>query len=233
MALVAFIAGWFAAAPYAWPYISRGFDDGGNAARGVFLFLIIVVISGVAAGALGLLLGDAIGALWERYHRMRRAPTSTRSDEAQATRTRAADVTAQGQRSTGNVVSPTFETSVDVADYLGLLALVSAESPDVERTTAALLQTVNVAARHDGLLIGIARVLTDGYLYAALADIVVHPDFQRRGVGRQLMNRAFDATPKGVLYVNARSGSTPFFERIGCERGTPGFVMRRVARAPE
>jgi hypothetical protein len=51
VALFAFIAGWFAAAPYGWPYISRGFDDGGNAARGVFIFLAIVFVAGIIAGA--------------------------------------------------------------------------------------------------------------------------------------------------------------------------------------
>ena len=95
----------------------------------------------------------------------------------------------------------------------------------------ALAQTVNIAAWHDGVPIGVARVITDEYLYAALADIVVHPGYERRGLGRQLMNRAVDATPSGVPYVNARSGSSPFFEHIGCERGTPGFMMRRNVRA--
>ncbi len=230
VALVAFIAGWFAAAPYAWPYISRGFDDGGNAAHGVFVFLVIVFVAGVISGALGLLLGSAIGSVWERYHRIRRAPAAAQRDEAEETRTRAAEKVAREQRSTGSGLSPTIEMSVDAADYLGLLRLVSTDAPDVGRTTTALLQTLNIAAWYDGVLIGIARVITDGYLYAALADIVVHPGYQRRGVGRQLMNRAFDATPRGVLYVNARDGSTAFFERIGCERGVPGFVMRRDAR---
>ena len=233
VALVAFIAGWFAAAPYAWPYISRGFDDGGNAARGVFIFLVIVFIAGVASGALGLLLGGAVGAMWERYHRLRRAPADARRDAIEEASARAGVIAAREQRSTGSVLSPKFVSSVEASDYLSLLRLVSAESPDVGRTTSALSQTLNLAAWHDGVLIGVARVITDGYLYAALADIVVHPDYQRRGVGRQLMNRAFDATPKGVLYVNARNGSTPFFEHIGCERGTPGFVMRRISRTHE
>ena len=42
--------------------ISRGFDDNGNAARGVFLLLVIVFMAGVASGALRLLLGGVIGA---------------------------------------------------------------------------------------------------------------------------------------------------------------------------
>ena len=233
VALLAFIAGWFAAAPYGWPYISRGFDDGGNAARGVFVFLVIVFIAGVISGALGLVVGGAIGAAWERYHRMRRAPADADRDAIETAAPRADVNAARARGSTGSELSPRFETSLETSDYLGLLRLVSTELPDPGRTTSALAQTVNIAAWYDGVLVGIVRVLTDGYLYAALADLVVHPEYQRRGVGRQLMNRAFDATPKGVLYVNARSGSTPFFERIGCERGTPGFVMRRLARPHE
>jgi GNAT superfamily N-acetyltransferase len=229
VALVAFIVGWFAAAPYGWPWISRGFDDGGNAARGVFIFLAIVFAAGVAAGLLGLVLGGAIGSAWERYHRSRRAPADAERDTTAEASARAG-VVARKQGSTGRELSPTFAMSVEVADYLGLIRLVSTEALDVARTTSALSQTVNIAAWHDGVLIGIARVITDGYLYAALADIVVHPDFQRRSVGRQLLGRAYDATPRGTLYINARSGSTGFFERLGCERGTPGFVMRRPAK---
>jgi N-acetylglutamate synthase and related acetyltransferases len=137
---------------------------------------------------------------------------------------------APSQGSTGNELSPKFVMSLETADYLGLMRLVSTESLDVERTTSALSRTVNIAAWHDDVLIGVVRVITDGYLYAALADIVVHPDFQRRGVGRQLLGRAYDATPRGTLYVNARSNSTGFFERLGCERGTPGFVMRHPVK---
>ena len=76
---------------------------------------------------------------------------------------------------------------------------------------------------------GVVRMLTDGYAYSTLADIVVDPAYQRRGLGTLLMNKAYDATPRGTLYVNARDGSK-FFERIGCDRGVPGFVMRRPAR---
>lgn len=197
----------------------------------MFIFLVIVFIAGVVAGALGLLVGSAAGALWERYHRLRRAPADALRDAAEATTVRAGADAARVQRSTGSELSAKFVTSIDTADYLGLLGLVSTAALDVGRTAAALSQTINVAAWYDGVLIGVARVITDGYLYAALADIAVHPDYQRRGVGRQLMNRAYDATPRGVLYVNARDGSTPFFEHIGCERGTPGFVMRRPAKS--
>jgi hypothetical protein len=133
VALLAFIGGWFAAAPYAWPYISRGFDDGGNAARGVFVFLVIVFIAGVVSGLLGLLLGGAIGAAWERYHRRRRGPADADRDTTEETSARAGVKAARVQRSTGSVLSPRFEMAVEPSDYVGLLRLLSSELPDLER----------------------------------------------------------------------------------------------------
>ncbi len=186
----------------------------------------MVFIAGVASGALGLVLGGVVGSVWERYHRRRRAPADVPSAAIETSGAEAGVDAARVRAPTKGALSPTFESSVAASDYLALLRMVSAESHDAARAASALAQTVNISARHEGVLVGVARVITDGYRYAALADIVVHPDYQRRGVGRQLMRRALDATPNGVLYVNARSGSTPFFERIGGERGTPGFVMR-------
>ena len=226
---MSFIAGWFAAAPLAWPYISRGFDDGGNAAKGVFIFLVIVFAAGVLFGAVGLFLGGAVGMAWERIHRSRRSPSSERVDDIPVSQQRPG-ANAVVRASAASTLDLRYEASVNAAGYVALLALTSTEPIDEARMGAALARTINIAAWHGDTLVGIVRVLTDGLLYAAVADIIVHPDFRMRGVGRELMNRAYEATPRGTLYVNARNGSTAFFERLGCERGTPGFVMRRKAR---
>ncbi len=229
--LIAFIVGWFVAAPFAWPYITRGFDDNGNAATGVLKFLLIVFAVGVLFGALGLLLGGVVGRVWERVHRHRRrahAPPVDRSDEsAAATASRTLS-----ERVALRVPLPVlrFDTTIAAADYVLLLHLASGEELDVSRMAAAMARTTNIVAWHDDRLVGVVRMLTDGYVYSALADIVVDPEYQRRGLGTLLMNKAYDATPRGTLCVNARDGSTPFFERIGCERGVPGFVMRRPAQ---
>jgi GNAT superfamily N-acetyltransferase len=228
--LVAFILGWFAAAPFAWPYIAAGFDDGGNAAMGVLKFVLVVFAAGIVFGALGLLVGAAVGMAWERVHRYRRASRPATAGERESSIAPFAAVPVAEPRA--DLLPLRFDTtSVTASDYLALLHLVSREDHDVGRATSAFGSTTNIGAWHDDRLVGVARVLTDGYFYAALADIVVDPAYQRRGVGRQLLNKAYDATPRGTLFVNARNGSTAFFEHLGCERGTPGFVMRRTAQS--
>lgn len=229
--LIAFIIGWFVAAPLAWPYIAAGFDDGGNAAMGVLKFVLIVFATGVVFGALGLLLGAGVGMAWERFHRYRRGAQSPSADQSDASSLLPAAAHVASGVPHLPLPALRYETSgVAVADYLVLLRLASHEDHDVEHATSAFGQTTNVGAWDGDHLVGVARVLSDGYFFAALADIVVDPGYQRRGVGRQLLNRAYDTTPHGTLFVNARSGSSPFFERLGCERGTPGFVMRRPAK---
>ena len=47
-------------------------------------------------------------------------------------------------------------------------------------------------ARKDGRLIGFIDVLSDGIADAYLQDLAVHPDYQRIGIGTELVNRAIN-----------------------------------------
>jgi GNAT superfamily N-acetyltransferase len=44
-------------------------------------------------------------------------------------------------------------------------------------------------AWHGGQLVGLARVLTDGVYVAYLQEMLVHPDYQHQGVGKELLDR--------------------------------------------
>ena len=60
---------------------------------------------------------------------------------------------------------------------------------------AALGRSWNVTARTpDGQLIGLARVLDDGVLYASVWDLLVVPERQRRGIGRALLEAVLEQT---------------------------------------
>ena len=97
---------------------------------------------------------------------------------------------------------------------------------------AALTRTTNIGAWDDQRLVGAVRVLTDGYFFATVAEILVDPDYRRRGIGRELMFRALASAPRGTLFFGAQPPSVGFFEKLGCETGPAGMVMRHEARAP-
>jgi GNAT superfamily N-acetyltransferase len=44
-----------------------------------------------------------------------------------------------------------------------------------------------VTARIDGELVGLGNAISDGHLVAYFPHMLVHPDFQRRGIGKKMM----------------------------------------------
>lgn len=113
--------------------------------------------------------------------------------------------------------------------FLALAGRVWPRAYDRARAAAALARTANVGAwvRQAGggdRLVGAVRVLTDGYFFATVPEILVDPAHRRRGVGRALMDRALAHSPRGVLAFAAQPPSVGFFERLGCARGLTGFT---------
>jgi GNAT superfamily N-acetyltransferase len=98
---------------------------------------------------------------------------------------------------------------------------------DLEGVAEALRNTVNIGAWDGDRLVGSVRVLSDGHLFATLPEILVDPEYQRRGVGRRLMAEALRHAPRGNLFFGAQPESVGFFERLGCKPGPIGFVASR------
>jgi GNAT superfamily N-acetyltransferase len=95
---------------------------------------------------------------------------------------------------------------------------------DPARFAVALESTINVGAWSGDRLVGSVRILSDGYLFNTVPEVMVDPDFRRLGIGRALMHRALEAAPGGRLFFGAQPGNEPFFERCGFSRGPVGFV---------
>jgi GNAT superfamily N-acetyltransferase len=98
---------------------------------------------------------------------------------------------------------------------------------DVAKAAAALQKTSNIGAWQGERLVGAVRVLSDGYFFSTVPEVMVDPAFQRQGIGRELMRRALELAPGGRLFFGAQAGNEEFFERAGFRRGPIGFVGRR------
>ncbi|XKH56414.1 GNAT family N-acetyltransferase [Citricoccus nitrophenolicus] len=75
-----------------------------------------------------------------------------------------------------------------------------------------------VAARRDGRLIGLARVISDGATICYLQDVLVHPDAQRTDVGRALVLTALEpyaSVRQKVLLTDDDQGQRAFYESLG------------------
>lgn len=69
-----------------------------------------------------------------------------------------------------------------------------------------------------GELVGFARVISDGHLHAFITEMIVHPDFQGRGIGSALLSAVLQACHHaGITDIQLFSarGKSAFYERHG------------------
>ena len=111
--------------------------------------------------------------------------------------------------------------------FLELAQRIWPRNYDATRSGDALAKTINIAAWDGTRLAGCVRVLTDGYFFSTVPEVMVDPEFRKHGIGRELLRRALEATPGGVLYLGAQPGNERFFELAGFRRGPTGYVGRR------
>src|ERR1700722_985016 len=97
---------------------------------------------------------------------------------------------------------------------------------DRERVQEALHRTINITAVQDGKLVGCVRILSDGYFFGTVPEILVDPDFQGRGIGRRLMEMVWEASPTG-LFLGSQPGNEGFFERLGYEKGLQSYQRKK------
>jgi ribosomal protein S18 acetylase RimI-like enzyme len=75
-----------------------------------------------------------------------------------------------------------------------------------------------IAARDGGLLVGLARVVSDDASICYLQDVLVAPQWQRRGVGRRLVDGVLDRyahVRQKVLVTDDDPGQRAFYESLG------------------
>ena len=103
---------------------------------------------------------------------------------------------------------------------------------DMEKTQAALSKTINVTAYDGERLVGCLRILSDGYFFGTITELLVLPEYQGKGVGSRLLQLARESTPT-MLYFGAQPGVETFYEKNGCEKGLQSYVIRKKRQKSE
>jgi GNAT superfamily N-acetyltransferase len=94
----------------------------------------------------------------------------------------------------------------------------SAEKPD--QLYKALLNSHSfVTAWCEGKLIGLGNALSDGFLVVYYPHLLVHPDFQGKGIGRLILDRfqeKYGNFHQQILVADGRA--IDFYEKCGFEK---------------
>lgn len=97
---------------------------------------------------------------------------------------------------------------------------------DMEKTQAALSKTINITAYDGPVLVGCLRILTDGYYFGTITELLILPEYQKQGIGSNLLQLAKDNTPT-TLYFGAQPGVEPFYEKNGCQKGLQSYTIKK------
>jgi len=96
-------------------------------------------------------------------------------------------------------------------------------------TQEALDKTINTTAWDNEKLVGCVRILTDGYFFGTVTELLVLPDYRRQGIGEQLMSLAFETSPTS-LFFGAQPEAVEFYEKLGYEKSLQSFHRKKPRR---
>lgn len=115
-----------------------------------------------------------------------------------------------------------FETGIDGIDWTQA-AEVFRRAPLGERNPDQLARAFRkssayVFAYDDASLIGLCRALCDGEYQAVIYDVVLLPEYQGRGIGREMFSRLRSQLNVPNILLYAVHGKEEFYQQFGFKR---------------
>ena len=98
---------------------------------------------------------------------------------------------------------------------------------DRERMAGMLRHANLVISAWDGdLLVGLSRSVTDLHYATYLSDLAVRLSYQRRGIGRELIEKTRAAAPSATIILLAAPAAADYYPRIGFTAHESAWVLK-------
>ena len=129
----------------------------------------------------------------------------------------------------------TFKTETDITpdefvDVLRRSTLLERRPVDEPETIKAMLQHADliVTARSEGLLVGVSRAITDFAYCTYLSDLAVDIEFQKQGIGKELIRRTHQAAGLGTtLILLSAPNAASYYAHIGMTKHESCWIVPR------
>lgn len=82
-----------------------------------------------------------------------------------------------------------------------------------------------VTARDSGNLVGVARSLSDFVYCTYLSDLAVDKEYQKQGIGKELIRQSKLASPGAKLILLAAPRAVDYYPHIGMRRHEHCFIL--------
>jgi GNAT superfamily N-acetyltransferase len=104
---------------------------------------------------------------------------------------------------------------------------------DSEELSQALHNSWYMISAYDNeQLVGFGRIICDGVVHALILDLIVHPDFQNRGIGSQILNKLIEKCRQHRIrdiQLFSVKGKAEFYHKCGFRDrpdGAPGMEIK-------
>lgn len=118
------------------------------------------------------------------------------------------------------------DKELNASTFLSFVNQVWQGDYDMERTKEALSKTLNITAYENKVLVGCLRILSDGYYFGTITELLVLPEYQKQGVGSKLLQLAKDNTPT-MLYFGSQPEVEKFYEKNGCQKSLQSYIIEK------
>lgn len=85
-----------------------------------------------------------------------------------------------------------------------------------------------VTARLEDKLIGVARSVTDFVYCTYLSDLAVDKEFQKKGIGKRLIEETRKQSPQATLILLSAPAAVEYYPKIGMKKHNHCFIISEL-----
>ena len=99
----------------------------------------------------------------------------------------------------------------------------------------ALKNSWLMVSAYEGVsLVGFGRMICDGAVHALILDLIVHPEYQNKGIGKTILNKLVDKCRQHRIrdiQLFSVKGKAKFYHKCGFKErpeGAPGMEIKKI-----
>ena len=132
-----------------------------------------------------------------------------------------------------NEIVYAVEKSLDVSEFIEVLknsTLAERRPINDEQRISSMCNNANliVTARLNGKLIGVARSVTDFVYCTYLSDLAVDLKFQKKGIGKRLIEETKNQTPLAKLILLSAPAAVEYYPKLGMTKHNHCYFIDAV-----
>ncbi|KMM38455.1 GNAT family N-acetyltransferase [Guptibacillus hwajinpoensis] len=84
---------------------------------------------------------------------------------------------------------------------------------------------IKVLVKVNNRIVGLGRAMSDGIFNASIYDIVVHKDFQNKGIAKQIVNHILEQLKEvSCVHIISTTGNEEFYRKQGFRKVKTGMA---------